>query len=165
MYFYLMKPVRNLLLVVFSILFLYACRKESFTDSADAYLSTTTDTLHFDTVFTSTGSVTRLIKILNDNDKGIRIASVKLAGGSASPFRINVDGQPGPLVTDLAIAANDSLYVFVTVTINPNTSNLAFIVQDSIEISYNGNTYDVFALKSNKAKIKELYFNVSRQER
>jgi hypothetical protein len=132
-----MKPVRNLffLLLLFC---LYACKKESFTNSSSALLTTTTDTLHFDTVFTTTGSVTQFVKIVNNNSKGIHVSSVILAGGTASPFKINVDGIPGPDVGGIDISANDSIYVFVTVSINPNASNPAFIVQDSIEINYNG---------------------------
>jgi hypothetical protein len=37
------------------------------------------------------------------------------------------------------VHANDSIYVFATVTINPSVSQLPFIVTDSIEINYNGN--------------------------
>jgi hypothetical protein len=38
------------------------------------------------------------------------------------------------------VDANDSIYVFVTVTINPNAANLPFIISDSILIDYNGNS-------------------------
>lgn len=131
--------MKKLILPTLCILLLLACRKDSFTDSPDAYLSTI-DSLHFDTVFTSTGSVSQIFKIVNENEDGIRVNSVRLAGGAASPFKINVDGKPGPLVNNLEIKAKDSIYVFVTVTIDPNTANLAFIVQDSIEINYNGKT-------------------------
>ena len=134
-----MKPVRNVFFFFLIIVLFFACKKESFTNDSAAELRTTVDTLHFDTVFTTTGSFSQVVKIVNDNDKGIHISSVKLAGGNSSPFRINVDGVPGPLVTNVDVAGNDSVYVFVTVTINPNSSPLAFIVQDSIEINYNGN--------------------------
>lgn len=134
-----MKPVCSLMLLA-CLLVLFACKKESFTGSADARLTTSVDTLHFDTVFTSTGSITQFVKVMNGNNKGIRISSVRLAGGAASPFRINVDGIPGPAVTDLSVAANDSLYIFVTVSIDPSSANLAFVVRDSIELRYNGRT-------------------------
>jgi hypothetical protein len=137
-----MKPVRNLfplLPVLFCIVALFACKKESFTNDGSVLLKTTADTLHFDTVFTSTGSYTQVVKIINDNKKGIHISSIKLAGGAGSPYKINVDGVPGPQVTNVDVSGNDSIYVFVTVSIDPNASNLAFIVQDSIEINYNGN--------------------------
>ncbi|MGZ5190965.1 MAG: hypothetical protein ACXWCZ_08070, partial [Flavisolibacter sp.] len=102
-------------------------------------MRTSVDTLHFDTVFTSTGSISQFIRIFNNNDKGIHVSSVRLAGGNNSFFKINVDGIAGPLVNNIDIAANDSTYIFVTVSINPTTANLPFIVRDSIEISYNGN--------------------------
>jgi hypothetical protein len=132
-------PVRSLLLFTTLLTVLFSCQKESFTTSPNAFLKTDVDTLHFDTVFTTTGSTSQLFKIINDNNKGIKVSSVRLAGGSASPFKINVDGVPGPQVSDVEIAGNDSAYVYVTVTINPNTSSLPFIIRDSLEITYNGN--------------------------
>jgi hypothetical protein len=116
-----------------------SCKKDSFSDDPDLRLQTSVDSLHFDTVFTSTGSITQFIKIFNDNDKGIHVQSVRLMGGATSPFKINVDGTPGPQVMNVSIAANDSAYIIVTVSINPTIPNLPFIVQDSIEIVYNGN--------------------------
>lgn len=132
--------VRSLLMLAAIVTLLASCRKDGFTDSPDALLSPQIDTLHFDTVFTTTGSFTQAFKIFNDNNKGIHVSSVRLAGGDASPFKINVDGVAGPHVTGLDIAGGDSAYVFVTVHINPNADNLPFVVRDSIEIAYNGNT-------------------------
>lgn len=125
-------------MVLPAILF-FACQKESFTTNSSALLKTSVDTLHFDTVFTSTGSTSQFIKIFNDNNKGIHISSVKLAGGASSPFKINVDGIAGPQVSNTDVLADDSVYVYVTVSINPTAANLPFIVRDSIEIDYNGN--------------------------
>jgi hypothetical protein len=133
-----MKPVKNLLLPMVMLL-LFACRKESFTNSSSARLISSQDTLHFDTVFTTTGSISQLVKVKNENNKSIHIASVHLAGGSSSPFAINVDGVQGPLVNDVDIAANDSVYIFVTVHINPSAAALPFLVRDSIELDYNNN--------------------------
>lgn len=131
--------VRRLLLLSLTIVLLAACRKNEFTDSSSALLTTTVDSLHFDTLFTTTGSFTQVFKIVNDNDKGVRVNSVRLMGGASSPFRINVDGTVGPQVNDIEIRDNDSVYVYVTVSIDPSSSTLPFVVQDSIEINYNGN--------------------------
>ncbi len=117
-----------------------SCKKTSFITSSDALLFTSADTLHYDTVFTSIGSVTQSFKIFNPNDQKLLLSKVQLMGGSASFYKINVDGSAGTLFTNIEMEAHDSLYVFVMVTINPNTANLAFIVQDSIRIDYNGNT-------------------------
>src|SRR4029078_4579571 len=111
-----MKPVRNLLPLLIVIVVI-ACKKESFTTNPADRLNTSEDTLHFDTVFTTTGSISQVVKIINDNNKSIQVSSVKIAGGSNSFFKINVDGIPGPEVKNVDIAANDSAYVFVTVSI------------------------------------------------
>ena len=129
--------------VVFSItvlllLSLAACKKTGFTDSPNAFVFTSADTVHFDTVFTSVGSVTQSFKIFNANDQKLRISNIALAGGSTSFFHMNVDGTAGNAFTDIEIAPNDSIYVFVAITIDPNNSTNPFIIQDSIKIEYNG---------------------------
>ncbi len=118
--------------------FLFACKKESFITSPDARVTITADSLKYDTVFTTAGSVTQSFKIVNENDQKINISSVKLMGGNSSAYKINADGFVGPEINNLEIAANDSLYVFVSVVINQNTNDLPFIVRDSIQVSYNG---------------------------
>lgn len=60
-------------------------------------------------------------------------------GGTASPYTININGLAAAEATNVELAAEDSLYVFVTVNINPNLTDLPFIVKDSIQILYNGN--------------------------
>ena len=117
-----------------------SCKKESFITSSDALLRTSVDTLHYDTVFTTVGSITQSFKIFNANDQKLRLSNVQLMGGSSSFFKINVDGVAGTSFNDIEINANDSIYVFATVNINQNAANLPFIVQDSVRISYNGNT-------------------------
>lgn len=125
--------------LVILVLLFFSCKKESFTSNPDAWLTVYTDTVHFDTVFTTTGSVTKLFKIFNNNEEGLRIGSIALKGGAASPFLINVNGRVGPTVSDFNIPANDSAYVFVTVKVDASAASRPFIVRDSIEISCNGN--------------------------
>jgi len=131
--------LRSFALLFFFTGLLLSCRKDRFTESAAAQLQPGADTLHFDTVFTTFGSTTQVLKIYNNNREGIRLQALRLAGGNASAFRINADGIPGPEVRGLEIAGRDSLYIFVTVTIQPNAAQLPFVVQDSIEIIWNGN--------------------------
>ncbi len=133
------KAVFILLVVVY----LFSCSKESFITTPDAQLRLSEDSLYFDTLFTSTGSITHYFKIYNPNNKKLRISSIAINGGAASFFNLNADGVPGPEAKDLEIEANDSLYVFVTVKIDPNTGNLPFIIEDSIRINYNGNNRTV----------------------
>lgn len=118
---------------------IFSCKKESFITSPQANLSTSADTLKYDTVFTSVGSVTQSFKIFNNNNQKLRLSQVKLSGGASSAFKINVDGTAATEVGNIEINANDSIYVFVQVNVNPNAGNLPFLLRDSILISYNGN--------------------------
>lgn len=121
------------------LLIFLSCRKDSFITSPDARVTITADTLKYDTVFVTTGSVYQTFKIINENNQKLRLSSVKLMGGAASVYKMNVDGMIGTQFSDLEINANDSLYVFVQVNVNPNAANLPFVLRDSIQISYNGN--------------------------
>lgn len=117
---------------------IFSCRKESFITSPDARVTITADTLKYDTVFVTAGSVSQVFKIINENNQKLKISSVKLMGGTGSSYKINVDGVVGPEVNNLELEANDSVYVFVQVNIDPNANNLPFIVRDSIQVSING---------------------------
>nr|WP_199156627.1 hypothetical protein [Pedobacter sp. ASV2] len=120
--------------------FILACRKdERITSDPNARLSFSKDTVLFDTVFTSIGSTTSRIKIFNRNSDALNISEIKLAGGTNSPFKININGENTSLKTNLVINGKDSLNLFIKVTINPNATNLPFLVQDSIILNTNGN--------------------------
>lgn len=134
-----MKFFFYILIFIVSIQF-FSCKKNNFNTSSDAALIISSDTLRFDTVFTTTGSVTKYFTINNPNNKKINLSSVQLMGGNASAFRMNVDGVAGNSFNNITIEANDSVYIFITVSINPNSNTLPFIVNDSIRIQWNGNT-------------------------
>ena len=93
-------------------------------------LEFTTDTVMFDTVFATVGSTTHNFRVHNRNKKSIVISSITLAGGTASKFRMNVDGITGSQLFDVEIPANDSIFIFVEVTIDQSSGNLPFIVKD-----------------------------------
>lgn len=128
------------LLLFFLLVLAASCRKDAFITGSGATISTSADTLHFDTVFTSVGSVTQVFKVNNTNDQKLLFSSIRLMGGSASAYTININGVAAPERTNVELAANDSLYIFVTVKIDPTLDRLPFIVRDSVQINYNGNT-------------------------
>lgn len=132
-----MKHARILPLLL--ILLIAACTRDRFISTADARVLISADTLKFDTVFVTAGSTYRAMTIINDNNQWLRISNLELSGGTASVFKLNVDGRSGTRFTDLEIAANDSVFVFVQVNINPAAGNLPFVLRDSIEVTYNGN--------------------------
>lgn len=142
-------PSNNLILKAFLVLFitgmvLVSCDKEEIiTTDPDVKLSFSTDTVIFDTVFSTIGSTTRYLMVHNTDKNRVKISSVRLAGGASSPYEINIDGVPATQWKDIEIPGEDSLYVFIRVTVDPNDENNPFIVSDSIVFETNGNVQDV----------------------
>ena len=101
--------------VLFILMVMAGCQKENYLRDANAKLDFSVDTLLFDTVFTTIGTVTRKFKVYNKHNQDLLISSISLAGGQSSAFRINADGRQGPSITDIQLAANDSLYIFVEI--------------------------------------------------
>ncbi|MBL4707439.1 MAG: hypothetical protein JKY48_03250 [Flavobacteriales bacterium] len=129
----------------FSILvILFSCRRdEDFIEDSSAKVNFSTDSISFDTVFTTIGSATHNFRIYNPHSDRIKISSIRLNGGSSSNFRINVDGQAGTSFNDIEIASKDSAFVFVEVTVNPSDSSNPFVIEDFIEFNTNGNSQRV----------------------
>lgn len=115
------------------------CRKDALDEDSDAQLIFSRDTIVFDTVFTTVGSATRNFKVYNTSSKSVRISSIRMAGGTASNFRMNVDGSPTLSTGDILLRGGDSMYVFVDVTIDPNNMNSPLMIEDSILFETNGN--------------------------
>ncbi|QNR83898.1 hypothetical protein H9N25_18505 [Pedobacter riviphilus] len=126
--------------LVLLILFLAACRKgERITTDPNAKLNISNKEILFDTIFTSVGSITKRIKIANKNNDAVKVSEIRLSGGSASAFSININGEQTQNKNDLIINGQDSINLFVKVSINPNSTSLPFLVQDSIILNTNGN--------------------------
>ena len=66
-------------------------------------LSFSTDTLAFDTIFSTIGSTTRQFMIYNKNSEPLSIESIMLASGEATGFRMNVDGRKGSSFNNVGI--------------------------------------------------------------
>jgi hypothetical protein len=129
--------------LVIIVLSQFSCRKENLITQSDAMLEFSMDTLFFDTIFTTRGSMTKKFMVYNPHEKSIKISSIRLSQGNSSPYRINIDGEASHEISDYVMLPNDSMYIFVDVTIDPNSDLLPFIVKDSISFETNGNYQDI----------------------
>lgn len=134
---------RKIIFLLLATVFIMACRKDNIDTSSGISLRFSTDTVTFDTVFTDVGSITKRLKVFNPSKDRIRISDIRLAGGDNSNYRINVDGINDTQVSDVEILGEDSIYVFVEVTVDPNDLNNPLIVRDSIFFNTNGNSQNV----------------------
>ena len=108
------------------------CEREYVFRDGNETLSFSTDTVAFDTIFTSLGSTTQNLRIYNPVQEDVLIEAIELAGGDNSDFMMNVNGAAGSMIYDVPIRGNDSLFVFVEVNINPTSENAPFVVTDSL---------------------------------
>lgn len=133
----------NILLLLF-VSILVGCEKfDNYSTNPNHTLRFSVDTISFDTVFSSVGSVTKQFMIYNPNEDALKIESIQLANAGKNGFRINVDGRKGDQFKDIDIWGKDSLYVLVEVTVNPNGKNQPLIVEDSIMFYTNGNRQSI----------------------
>lgn len=134
-------------IIIYTIIFFtslslfFACSNDdNFSNSSSLRLSFSTDTLRFDTVFTTIGTATKRLKIYNRNNDALKINSIELMNAANTGFRMNVDGISGNKINNVDILAKDSIYIFVEVTVDPLNKNTPILVDDSIRFQFNGVT-------------------------
>ena len=127
-----MKWISRCILLSICTLAFLACEREFLYRGGQEGLSFSSDTIMFDTIFTSIGSTTKNFRVYNPYDEDMSIESIELAGGDNSDFRLNINGSSDFTAEEVRVRANDSLYIFVEVTIDPAGSNKPFVVTDSI---------------------------------
>lgn len=119
------------------------CKKDDINTSPDVKLSFSTDSVNFDTVFNTVGTATYLLKVYNTDDSYVNISRIKLNNDQNNSYRINVDGLPGSNFTDTEIGPDDSLFVFIEVTVTPDANVLYPFVEGDITFTTNGNEQKV----------------------
>jgi hypothetical protein len=127
-----MNTVKPLfILLAFLLIFVFGCRKETIFDTQSTTLRFSSDTIYLDTVFTTIGSSTRILKVYNPTDENLLINRIYLGKGPSSYYRMNVNGTSSKSITDVELRANDSIYIFVEVTADVLGAN-SLLYTDSI---------------------------------
>ena len=90
------------------------------------------DTISFDTVFAGFGSATLELRVINPENEPLQIDRIWLGGGTDSPFRLNIDGEPAADAENITLAGKDSIFIFVIVTVDPTGGDLPIAVIDSV---------------------------------
>lgn len=122
-----------LLLLIGFVVSLTSCRNDFEFESRTGGLEFSKDTVYLDTVFTNIGSSTYTLKVYNRSNKNISIPSLRLKDGTASKYRLMVDGMAGQVFENVEILAKDSMYVFISVTADVADANPTdFLYTDQI---------------------------------
>lgn len=121
-----------LLNILLPLLAICSCTDDwKFSTDSGYVLGFSVDTVRFDTVFTGVASASAEFRIYNRNDVGLRFDAL-MGSGAASPFRMNLDGEGGAVISGLEIPAGDSLFCYVSVNITPDDRTGVFSAFDSI---------------------------------
>lgn len=131
------------LLIVLAVAFFTGCEREYVFRGGNQTLSFSADTVAFDTVFTSVGSITQNLRIYNPVQEDMMIEAIELAGGDNSDFLMNVNGTAGTMVYDVPLRGSDSLFVFLEVNINPSSESAPFVVSDSLFVYTQNQIYTI----------------------
>lgn len=122
------------------LLCIISCTEKTFTGGNELHVKFSSDTLLFDTVFTTLGTATRELRVINPYSKWLRIERIALEGGVNSPYRLNIDGESGPDITGIELAPGDSIFIFVDLIIDPTGEDTPLSVVDSILFQTGTNT-------------------------
>lgn len=141
-----MKRILYFFSVFSFLLFWSSCRQDFDFAPSTGNLEFSKDTVYLDTVFTNIGSSTYNLKVYNRSDNDISIPSIGLERGTASNYRLNVDGNAGQTFNNVEIQAKDSLFIFVETTIDIQNQTLLeneFLYTDKINFDAGSNLQSV----------------------
>ena len=120
---------------------LVSCRKDT-VYTGDVQLQFSDSLITFDTVFTTIGSVTRILKVINPHKNTVK-TDISLLAGNMSCFSVNVDGEAGTVFKDVEIRGKDSIFIFIKVNLNQNLQNMPMVITDTLVFITNGNRQDM----------------------
>ena len=151
----------SFIILLFTCAILSCTSDDSFTTSPNHLLTFSTDTIAFDTVFSTVPTTTKDFWAYNKSGDGIRCTSIRLERGNQSGFRVNVDGTylgqtSGYQVGDVEVRNKDSIRIFVELT-SPNNyqleplkreDNLVFLLESGAiqKVNLNAFTWDATIL-------------------
>lgn len=136
-----MKQLHWYILLMLLPLLVGSCENR-LTDDPSARFSFSTDTLRFDTVFTTAGSATKTLLIYNTQKRALDIRSARLAIGKS--FKVNMDGEQDlSQISHLQVAGGDSLFLFVRASIDPADRTQPLLVQDKLLLEVGDHTEEI----------------------
>jgi hypothetical protein len=133
--------LRYLLIILLIAIITVSCEKNNSTTGPKLWFSS--DTIHFDTIFTTIGTTTRELRVKNNENRKIIISHVYISGGSGSKFRLNIDGESAWEKKNIEMEPRDSMFIFVDVLIDPNNIDSPVAVTDSIMFDIENETQKV----------------------
>ncbi|MBH8558617.1 hypothetical protein [Hymenobacter negativus] len=138
-----MRHLFSLLLVLSCLLsFLPGCEPKEDLVQTSGSLAFATDTVKFDTAFTTIQTVTKRLWVYNRNSGAVK-TDVSLAGKLGTTYSLLINGDAGPSISGITIRGKDSLLVLVRAVLGDNGKDKPFLLEDQVNFRTNGNEQNV----------------------
>ncbi|MGN0220594.1 MAG: right-handed parallel beta-helix repeat-containing protein [Prevotella sp.] len=126
---------------------------ETFSTDSSKRLTFTSDTISFDTLFSTIASSTKQTMIYNYSGENLRISTVRLQKGNQTGYRVNVSGSyldnnTGSIIKDLEIRNGDSIRVFMEMTPKHNGALEPVKVEDNVIFTLESGIQQNLALRA-----------------
>jgi hypothetical protein len=136
--------IHQLTYLILLLLSAFACVPEEEVVQHEAVgLQLSTDTVFFDTLFTTERSVTKRLRVFNPGDKTIVLESIALAGGAESPYTLFVNGRKGKSFGEQRLLGGDSLLLLLEAQLPPSSSSEPVLVSDAVVLINRGYRQEV----------------------
>jgi hypothetical protein len=137
--------LKKLILLLVAAVPIWSCQPEGeeITNDPNAILHFSRQTVYFDTVFSTVGSIAKRLKVYNRSKNAVVIENISLGNPTGSPYSLYINGIKGKSFGHQMLMGNDSLLVLVEVKLEPGSTKYPFLVTDSIRFLTNGNLQDV----------------------
>lgn len=137
--------MKKILYLIFLLITIYSCKPndEIITTDNSAKLRFSTDTIQFDTLLTTIGSVSKKVKIYNDSKNAVIISKIELKNGENSVFELIINGKISQRVNDIQLLGKDSLLVIVKANLGDNNENGPYVLRDALILEVNSNIQNV----------------------
>ncbi|UPL48976.1 hypothetical protein [Hymenobacter sublimis] len=119
-------------------------KEDLVTTDSSARLEFSLDTVKFDTVFVTVGTVSKRLWVYNRNPRAVRVSEISLQNQPGITYNLLINGDAGSVARDVEIRGKDSLLVLVRATIDPTPSDgKPFLLASDLRFRTNGNDQQV----------------------
>lgn len=137
--------MKKIIYLIFLFIAVYSCKPsdEIITTNSSAKLRFSTDTIQFDTLLTTIGSISKKVKIYNDSKNAVIISKIGLENGGNSSFELIINGKISQQVNNVQLLGKDSLLVIVKANLGDNNQNGPYVLRDALIFEVNSNIQNV----------------------
>lgn len=104
---------------------------------APIQLRFSTDTVYFDTLLTTVTSITKRLRVYNDDSKAVTIAHIDISNES-NAFSMIVNGVEDNNFDNTDLLAGDSLLILLKANLQDQNLDLPYVVEEAVSFSTNG---------------------------